>query len=241
MKKFFEKLSLKFFDFISKNQEGKHQKIMNKLNKNMHSASFCGSSVHANSAAMLSITSSTNKKADKCREKIEAILDLYYKEPKKLFDYIQKANTPVFVVKNITKILNLIHEKEGFILPKRGIEAFYLNFILNKKISFKTSEMFLVSNYDVDICELAYQFHNWYCYKMGLDGYDAKTQEHFKHVFEICETSKIDNLSFQDVISLKTAVRRDIEAIEFVQRFVQKKTKSKKNLDEIKQGKIVKV
>ena len=101
--------------------------------------------------------------------------------------------------------------------------------------------MFVIRCYDVNIYALVYQFYNWYCYKMKLDGFEDKTQEQFKHVFEICETSKIDELSFEEILNLKSAVRRDIEAIEFVQNFAKKKTMSKINLEKIKQGKAIRV
>ena len=241
MRKLLAKISIKIFDFIYKKQNEKHQKRMQKITKKIHSGSVCGGSVHTNMAATLTINSSAKEKTKANRERIEKILDLYYKDPKKIFDYIKGAKTPVYIIKKADKILNFINEDEGFILPKKGFEAFYLNLILNKKFSLRTSEMFVMRSYNVNIYALIYQFYNWYCYKMKLDGYENETQEQFKHVFEICETSKIDELSFNEILGLKSAIRRDIEAIEFVQQFAKKKTMAKKNLDKIKQGKAIKV
>ena len=241
MKKILAKISIEIFNFIYKKQNEKHQQKMQKLTSKIHSGSVCGGSVHTNMAATLTINSTAKEKTKANRERIEKILDLYYKEPKKIFDYIKGAKTPVHIIKNADKILNFINEDEGFILPKKGFEALYLNLMLNKTFSLQTTEMFVMRSYNVNIYALIYQFYNWYCYKMKLDGYENETQEQFKHVFEICETSKIDNLSFREILGLKSAVRRDIEAIEFVQQFAKKKTMAKKNLEKIKQGKTIKV
>ena len=241
MKKILAKISIKLFEFIYKKQNEKHQNRMKKITKKIHSGSVCGEAVHTNMAATLTIKSVAKEKTKANREKIEKILDLYYKEPKKIFDYIKGAKTPVYIVKKADKILNFINEDEGFLLPKKGLEALYLNLVLNKKISFKTQEMFVMRSYDVNIYALIYQFYNWYCYKMKLDGYESETQEQFRHVFEICETSKINELTFSEILGLKSAIRRDIEAIEFVQQFAKKKTMAQKNLEKIKQGNAIKV
>ena len=99
--------------------------------------------------------------------------------------------------------------------------------------------MFVMRSYDVNIYALIYQFYNWYCYKMKLDGFETSTQEKFKHVFEYCETTKINELSFEEILNMKSAIKRDIEAIDFVKEIVSNAKMAKKNLDKIKQGKKV--
>ena len=116
-----------------------------------------------------------------------------------------------------------------------------MNLILNKKFSFKTDEMFVLSSYNVNLVAMSYQFYNWYACKMKLNGYDFEAQEKFKNVFEICETDKINDLTFEEIISLKNAIRRDIEAINFVKELTIKKSMAKKNLEKIKMGQTVRV
>ena len=157
------------------------------------------------------------------------------------FDYIKGANTPVYKIKNADKILSLINEQEGFILPQSGFKALYLNIVLNKKISFKTKEMFVLRNMEVNSYAIAYQFYNWYGYKMKLDGFEQETQKKFKNIFEICETNKIDELSFEEILELKSAIKRDIEAIDFVKNLAVKNQMAKKNLQKIKEKKVVRI
>ncbi len=165
-------------------------------------------------------------------EKVERILDKYKSDPKKLIEYIKGANTPIYLVKNPEKILSKIKEEQGFIMPQKGICALYLNLILNKKISFETSEMFIISK-DFSPYLFVYEFYKWHSYKTGAKGYEKNTQEKYKKLFSL---KNQDELTFDEIIELKQAIRRDIEAIEFVKKYSQKNQQSKKVFGKIKQG-----
>lgn len=239
MKRIIEKLSLKFFDFVYENQQKKHKKKMEKLSKKILSASFSGKKIHTSSNATLTIQEEYKKKIENRQEKISRIIKTYLGKEngvEQLFEYIKGAKTEVFKKKFAAKILSFIKEDEGFIMPQKGLKALYLNLFLKGKFNFETQEMFVLSSYNVNIYALLYQFYNWYMFKMDLDGLDKETQENFKHVFEICETSKIQTLSYEEIINLKNAINRDVEAIDFVLKFAKDNEMSKKGLEKIKQG-----
>jgi len=216
-------------------------KKMKKDNKKSISTKICGEVFHNNQAASLIINSKAKEKTKANEEKIEKILNLTIDEPKKLFDYIKGAKTPVYKIKYASKILSFIKETEGFIYPKKGFSAFYLNLVLNKKIAFKTTEMFVISNFDINKTILVYQFYIWYSYKMKLEGYENDTQEKFNQVFEICETNKIDKLSIEEIVELKSAIKRDVEAIDFTKRFSEKKFSAKQAIEKVKKGKSISI
>ena len=163
-------------------------------------------------------------------EKVEHILDKYKSDPEKLIEYIKGAKTPVYILKN-TKFLENIKEEQGLITPKTGLCALYLNLILNKKISLKTSEMFIISE-NFSSYLFVYEFYKWYCYKTGTKGYEQATQDKYKNIFAINK----DELTFDEIIELKTAIKRDIEAIEFVKNYSLKHQQSKKVFGNLKQG-----
>ena len=239
MKKFFDKLSIKFFDFVYENQQKKHKKRMAKLSKKILSSSFSGKKIHTSASATLTIQEDYKEKIKNRKEKISRLVKTYLSKEngiEELFKYIKGAKTPVYLNKFANKILSFINEDEGFILPKKGLKALYLNLFLRGKFSFKTDEMFVISSYNVNLYALLYQFYNWYMYKMDLDGLDIETQENFKHVFEICETSKIQSLTYDEIINLKNAINRDVEAIDFVLDFAKNNEMSKRGLEKIKQG-----
>lgn len=164
-------------------------------------------------------------------EKVEKILDKYSSDPKKLVQYIKGANTDIYIVKNPNKILSKIKEEQGFIMPQKGLSALYLNLILNKKISFKTPEMFVIER-DFSSYLFAYEFYKWYCYKTGVKGYEKETQDKYKNLF----STNTDELTFDEIIELKTAIKRDIEAIDFVKNYSRKHSQSSKVYKTIVQG-----
>lgn len=241
MKKLIQKLSLIIYNCFYKKQDFKAKKEFVKLNKKVLSGSICGEKIHTTGSATLCIKNASKKETQELNEKIKNIVKKCQYNPYELFKYIKGAKTPIYQVKNASKFLAKINEKEGLIFPKKGYKAFYLNLILNKKIKFETSEMFIVEKNEVNPYNFLYQFYAWYGYKMGLKGYELETQEYYKHVFEIYNSGKINELSFDEVLALKSAIQRDCEAIEFVKETVKQYSASKKNLEKIKQGKAIKV
>ena len=239
MKKLLNKLSIKIFEYIYKKQQQAHKKRMDKLKKDILKGGVCaGKKIHTASGATLVIDNNSTKDKEVNDKKLEKMISSFLEEPKKFFDYIKgsKSHNRFWLTR-----LWSINEFEGFIYPKKGFSALYLNLILNKKISLSTPEMFVISSFNVNPYAIAYQFYNWYCYKMNLSGYEENSQKNFKSVFEICETDRINSLTYSEVLGLKSAVRRDIEAIEFVQKLARNKAMSKKNLEKIKQGKTVRI
>lgn len=241
---FIDKILIKFFNFIYKIQEEKHNKKMAKLklklSKKVISGNVAGEKFCQNSCATLTIKNKDEEKKVNI-EKLEKIILQSINEPQKLFSYIKGSKTKVYHNIFADKILKVIKEDEGFIYPKTGFKALYLNLIFNKKTSLNSPEMFILRNLDVNVYAFIYQFYNWYCFKMKLDGFEAQTQEQFKHVFEICETSKINDLSLDEILSLKSAIKRDKEAIDFVLNFTKKYSMAKKSLKKIKQGQKVSI
>lgn len=237
---FFDKITTKIFEFIYKKQDERHKKRMNSLKKRTLSGKINGESYHTNSAATLTIKNGSQEEKKANQQKIkEILLNSMQNDYDGLFKYIEHSSTKIYKHKFANKILAKIDETEGFILPKKGLKALYLNLIFRHKISFKSPEMFVLRNYNVNIYAFIYQFYNWYCYKMNLSGYEDSAQENFKHVFEICETDKIKTLTYEEILELKGAIKRDVEAIDFVLNFVRETQLAKDKLNQIKDGKKV--
>ena len=160
------------------------------------------------------------------KEKTEKLFQIFLKEPSKLSKYIEGAKTKVYKT-------NLKNIQEGFILPQKGLFALYLNIVLAHKFSFKTSEIFVIKK-DSNIYSLFYEFYRWYNYKKGTIGYSKETQEKFSHIFEYTNPKKMDTLSYDDIIELKLAIKKDIEAIDFIKQIAVKNQSSKKALKKLK-------
>lgn len=170
------------------------------------------------------------------KEKLESFIEKHINEPEKLFEYIKGTSTPFYNFNNSTKVLAAIKEKPGFILPKKGLKALYLNLFLNKKIGFSTSEIFVVDEKTFNIHLFIYEFYRWYCYKMKLKGFDNETQNNFENIFEIVSGDKLQDLSVEDILNLKKAIKHEKEAIDFVKEMAQKSSQAKKVFEKIKEG-----
>ena len=204
--------------------------------KTLYSYKNGTTSSHITSFATVSFDSKTREKMCVMKEKVKALVKKNIKTPEKLLEYVEKSGTKVIKNPYADKILSYVKEEEGFIVPKCGLEALYLNLLLNKKISLKTPEMFVLRDLPLNIYVMSHQFHKWYSYKMKLPGYDSAAQENFKRVFEFSDPNKVQQLSYQDIMSLKDAIRRDVDAIEFVLELSREQEGSKKSLEKIKSG-----
>lgn len=204
--------------------------------KNLYSYSNGSTSSHITSFATLSFDSKTKEKMQKMKEDIKKIVKKNIKTPEKLLEYVEESGTKVIKIAHADKILSYVKEQEGFITPKSGFEALYLNLVLNKTFSFKTDEMFVLRDLPVNIYVMSHQFHKWYSYKVGLPGYDEQTQENFKKVFEFADPKNVQQLSYAQIMALKEAIKRDSEAIDFVLELSKEQEGSAKSLEKIKKG-----
>ena len=85
-------------------------------------------------------------------------------EPDRILEYIKSQGTDVYIIKNAANFLNPIGENEGFIYPSKGAKALYLSLAVNKKISFKTDEMFVLAKGCVNKYYFIYHFYNWFAF-----------------------------------------------------------------------------
>ncbi len=208
-----KKLFLKILNFILGMQKNAHQKKMQRYLK----AQTGAKTTYSSGDEKLTIK---NPQFEKMRatlnESVKEIVQPNIQTPEKLLEYIERNGTGVYKIKNADKILNKIYEAEGFITPIKGLRALYLNFILGRKLAFDTPEMFILRDMPLNVYVLAHQFYKWYAYKIALPGYDKETQEKFKKIWMFAQDENIAKLSYNNLASLKEAIERDIEAIDFV-------------------------
>ena len=94
----------------------------------------------------------------KMEEELKLILKTYNYNPKEILDYIKKHGTNAYYI-NSAKALHSIGENEGFILPQKGAKALYFSLLTQKKVSFKTEEM-----YDMILQAQTIVFHTYRLY-----------------------------------------------------------------------------
>ena len=95
--------------------------------------------------------------------------------------------------------------------------------------------MFVLGTGQINIYNMAHQFHKWYGYKTGLPGFDEAAQEKFKKIFDYEIDANVELLSYEEILSLKEAIHRDIEAIDFVIKLAKENDGAKKVFNNIKE------
>ena len=185
-----------------------------RLNKTLGIKNKSKRKQHFSNGCTLDLNSMADIEKQQLEDEITNLLKTYEYSPEKLLEYIKKQGTDVKHIKDAKKILNAIGENEGFIYPNKGTKALYLSLAVNKAFAFKTNEMFVLSEGEVNKYYFIYHFYNWYAYKHNIAGMDSESQELLKkYLFTDADTKE---LQLAEIYKLKDAIREDKASIEFV-------------------------
>ena len=218
---FYKKINLKFLKF-------KYKKFL----KTSHSSGGVKNIIGKDFSVRFDCVFEDRKK--RIEKNIENLVRKAKNNPYRLIAYIEKHGTPVYRINNANKILAVINETEGFITPKKGIKAVYLNIIINRKVSVRFTECFVLRNMQLNPYYTIHQFYSWYAFKSGFAGYEYEAQENLKKViYSKNRQEKINALGISDILSVKEAVRRDIEALDFVIKLSQNTEGAKKAFEKM--------
>jgi len=217
-------------------------KILNKKNTINFKTSFSNSTSKTAfcDGASLELKCKTNTQKEKVKNNIENIVKKHNNDPEELIKFIEKSGTKVYRTRFYTKITNFIGCEDGFINELKDFKAFCLSFFLaifckGEKPSLKTEPLFVISNSPPEQHKFLQQFYKWYSMKFKLPGFDEKSQENFQK-FLYDDDAQIKNLSIEEIIGLKEAIARDIEAINFVVELTKTTVSSKKAMKKITAG-----
>ena len=184
---------------------------------------------------LLSLETIAESEKQKMEEELGLILKSSNYEPTEVLKYIQNHGTNVFYISN-AKSLHSIGENEGFIYPQKGLNALYFSLLTQKKIAFKTDEMFVLTKGDINKYYFIYHFYNWYAFKHNIIGLDFDSQKLLnKYLFSPNEKD-FSKLQLSDIYKLKDAIKQDKSAIEFVFKLCQQCEGAQKALEKLKEG-----
>jgi len=181
------------------------------------------------------------------KEEINTEARLILKEavnnPEILVNFIKSKGTCVIKSKYMKPILFLFGEQTGFLPPMKGFKAFTLNVILNLfsraklNIETKTPALFALDDKPVNIYLLSHQFHLWLSYINELPGFDENTRKNFKNIWDSnVDSMEVGKLSIEEILSLKDAMARDMEALKFVKEMTREFVGQRQSLNKIRQG-----
>lgn len=193
----------------------------------------------------LSITSSSKLKEEEITNTAYNVLLKYKDEPALILEYIKENGTNIIADYKLLPIIKFLGYEEGFIPKHSSFKAFILNIFLSKstktkiKLSMTMEDTFLICKKDLSLYFLAYQFHHWLSYKNNLPGYDYETLCLFKSTMNT--NSNLSVLNINQILSIKDAIDRDKQAIDFVTKFVREQIGAKERLQKIIEGKNINI
>lgn len=166
------------------------------------------------------------------------IVKKYLNNPDGMLEYVNEHGTRVYRLDYADIFLDFIKEEEGFVLPKKGWKAFYLNILLlifckeKPEKLFSTEDMFVLRNMPVNVYTMLHQFHKWMSFKMNLPGCEDETQELLRDMMYNRTGSGV--MSIDEILALKEAIARDREAIDFVLQLAKENEGAKSALNKLK-------
>ena len=75
--------------------------------------------------------------------------------------------------------------------------------------------MFVFEKGNIDFLEMSHQFHIYVQSQKNLPGFETNVQSQFKYLFKTSDKKILNNLTIDEMLSIKDAIKRDIEAINF--------------------------
>ena len=72
--------------------------------------------------------------------------------------------------------------------------------------------------------------------KIDMPGFDPKAQENFRKFVDEKSYLNLNNLSVEDIMALKEAIARDVDAIDFVQKIAKQNEGSQKAMKKLTDG-----
>ena len=187
---------------------------------------------HYSKGCTLDLNTMAELEKQELENKLNNILKTYDYDSARILDFIKSQGTEIIYLKDAKKILNPIGENEGFIYPAKGSKALYLSLAINKKICFKTKEMFVLSEGEINKYYFIYHLYNWFAFKNNISGMNSESQELLKkYLFTPADTKE---LQLAEIYALKDAIRQDKASIEFVVKLCRNYDGAKQALDKIK-------
>lgn len=180
------------------------------------------------------ITQEEQAKREKIEDDIRAVLKKYKNNPEEIVSFFENTlGVKVYRIKNVQKVLKKITEEDGLITERTGFKALRLNWIIGKKFGWKTETMVL-TDLEPSIYVLMNALHKWYMRREGLPGFDEKSQRLLKKFNRKNIDKLMKKLSIKEIQGLRDAIKRDVQAIDFVEDYARKNQGSKEALEKLK-------
>lgn len=214
------------------------------VKKRAMGATYSGTSsktIVSNGATMRLVTKTESLK-QLVRDNAKKTITQYLATPDKLLDKIEKEGVKIFRTKYAKVITSKIDEEPGFLVPQEGFYALKLNFLLFSfglqplSLSFNTKPVFILDDKKVDIFAFAEFYYKYLAFKHKLSGLDFKSQKKFSRINKYApnDDSVFERMPLDELLALKEATARNIEAVSFAAELTKEFKTAKKAYEKMK-------
>ena len=181
------------------------------------------------------LVAETRRQATEIAESAKMAVCRFYREPKQLALFIERHGTPVYLLKNglvANFCLWLLGFEPGFIPPAsnkpyrrltRLLQSSWLASLLGRQSEKRhchfENGVFVVPQKLFTVGYLSHQLHHWLACRSGMQGYSERAQELYKKFWNEQNGeigSDVLKMTMEDMVSLKAAINRDLEALQFL-------------------------
>ncbi|MDX2084333.1 MAG: hypothetical protein SFZ03_02970 [Candidatus Melainabacteria bacterium] len=161
-------------------------------------------------------------------DKAKLIVRFNHRQAEQLRQVIESQGTPVYVVSMGTKLLLTalasLGFQAGFIPPGQG-KKYDLLVTLLKMVEQRPhcsfdNGVFVLTDPLFTVGFMAHQLHHWLSFRSGLPGYGDLEQKLYRVFWEkhggAMEPETLEQMSEDQLMSLKHAINRDLEALQFI-------------------------
>lgn len=183
-------------------------------------------------------TAQTELAKTKQENNVSQILEKAKNKPEVLINFIKRNSTPVYKLKYANLVMKALSMETGFISQTKGLKALILTTCLsvfakeNVNVAFETEPMFVIEE-NFDKYRLIQHFYKWYGMRLNLPGYDYNSQNNFNKFLQT-PNADLKQLGIDEILGLKEAIARDVEAINFVVKLAKSTECSKSALEKLK-------
>lgn len=172
------------------------------------------------------LVAETRKQAQEISESAKKAVKSFYKNPEALAVFIERHQTPVYVLNaswlsNLT--LAILGFEPGYIPPSSHKNYLRLEKFLrwqNPKADCHFEHgVFVLTKPLFTVGFISHQLHHWLSYRSGLHGYSDKSQALYKKFWNEQNGvigSEVYQMKAEDMLALKAAINRDLEALVFL-------------------------
>jgi hypothetical protein len=158
----------------------------------------------------------------------------HYRDPEALIAIIEAQHTPVYLLNGpkaalIPIVLGVMGFQPGYLPPMPENKRYRALLRLLAHVEPKPGcrfdhGLFVLTPSMTRVGYLAHQLHHWLACKSGLPGYGELDQQLYKVFWEKHQGvigAEIETMSVDQIVSLKHAINRDMEALRFIREVME--------------------